>query len=95
MAYEESCLSYQGIRANFSISSSSSDTMKAMTIRKPIPNDNSPESMRMKGPAIELRDLAQEPMIQLWMLYMSKFRLLEASDHQAPLILDLRSYTSL
>ncbi len=69
--------------------------MKALTIRKPIPNETYHESIRTKGPAVGRRDLADEPMVQLWMLLLSKFRLLEASDHQAPLSLDLRSHTIL
>lgn len=79
------------IRATFSISSFSSDTMNALTIRKPISNETSCESIRIEGPAIGRRDLAYEPVVQLWMLYLSEFRLLEAFRHQAPLILGLRS----
>ena len=59
--------------------------MNALTIRKPMSNETSCESIRIEGPAIGRRDLAHEPVVQLWMLYTSKFQLLEASRHQAPM----------
>ena len=35
---------------------------------KAYPKRDFSESMRMKGPAIELRDLAHEPIVQIWTL---------------------------